>query len=198
MQPAQLPNDLLARPKVQVIGVGEDHLHLRLAQLAGIERLHRRLRPNRHEGWRLDWAMGCDENAGAGGAGGRFDREREVPLRHPVQSTPSTVIVPAVGEQEGPGLSVPGRGWPPALAGGSSLSCAARPPNISSMRSSPELCEIIARRTEPSEATATRMCATPVAACLTPSRRGHSGRTMLWPRSRMRSVVMRGWSSEGR
>src|SRR5687768_15468556 len=66
------------------------------------------------------------------------------------------------------------------------------------MRSSPELCEIIARRTEPSEATSTRMCATPVTACLTPSRRGHSARTMLWPRSRMRSVVMRGWSSEGR
>ena len=49
VQAAQLANQLVAGPEVQVIGVGEDHLRVHRVQIVGVERLHRGERAHRHE-----------------------------------------------------------------------------------------------------------------------------------------------------
>src|SRR5215470_5504293 len=45
----EIANQLVARPKVQVIRVAENHLRTERAQIVRVERLHRRLRSDRHE-----------------------------------------------------------------------------------------------------------------------------------------------------
>ena len=77
VQSAQLAHEIVARAQVQVVGVREDHLRAEGTQLGGIERLHGRERPHRHERRRLDRAVRRAERAGAGPADGMRDGERE-------------------------------------------------------------------------------------------------------------------------
>ena len=77
VQSADLAHERVARPQMQVVGVGEDHLRARLAQVARVERLHRRQRADRHERRRLDGAVRRGEGAGARGAVGRSAMRKE-------------------------------------------------------------------------------------------------------------------------
>jgi hypothetical protein len=77
VEAAHLRDQVIARAQVEVVGVREDHLGARLAELARVEGLHRRLGTDRHEGRRRDGAVRGRENAGAGGAGVGVEREAE-------------------------------------------------------------------------------------------------------------------------
>ena len=56
MDPAELLDDVLARPEVQVVRVAEDDVGAECPNLVGVERLHRSLRADRHERRRADVA----------------------------------------------------------------------------------------------------------------------------------------------
>jgi hypothetical protein len=77
VQPAELPHQLVGRPQVQVVGVGEDHLRPERAKLRGVERLHRGEGAHGHERGRLHRAVRRGEGAGPRAAEGVRDRERE-------------------------------------------------------------------------------------------------------------------------
>ena len=62
-------------PQPQVEGVAEHDLRADLAQLRGRHRLHRAVGADRHEGRRLDLAVGERERAAARGAVGGVERE---------------------------------------------------------------------------------------------------------------------------
>ena len=49
VQPAERGDDIVARAQMQMIRVGEDHLRAGVAQVVGVERLHRRVSAHRHE-----------------------------------------------------------------------------------------------------------------------------------------------------
>ena len=57
MQTAKMPHYLHPWPNEKVVGVPENDLRLKLAQLARAHAFHRALRPDRHEGRRLDRAV---------------------------------------------------------------------------------------------------------------------------------------------
>ena len=76
MQPAEAGDALGGRAQAQVIRVAEDHLRTGGAQVAGRQRLHRRLGPDRHELGRVDRAVGGRDPAEAGATdGGWLERE---------------------------------------------------------------------------------------------------------------------------
>ena len=77
MQSAEIANQLVARPQVQMIRVAENHLRADLAEIDGIERLHRRQRADRHERRRVDDAVRRREAPRARGAGFGVDRKLE-------------------------------------------------------------------------------------------------------------------------
>ena len=70
VQPAELLHDVVARPEKEMIGVGEDDLGAGLAEIVRPQRLHRRVRADRHEDRRVDDAVGGREPAGARGTVG--------------------------------------------------------------------------------------------------------------------------------
>ncbi len=76
VQTAELLDDVLARPEMEVVRVAEDHVGAEAAHLVGVERLDRPLRADGHECRRADLAVGCCENAGARRAVGRLHAER--------------------------------------------------------------------------------------------------------------------------
>jgi hypothetical protein len=76
VQPAELRDEVLARPEMQVVGVAEDDARAERAQLVRVDGLHRPLRPDRHERGRRDVAVRRVEDAGARGAVGRGHGER--------------------------------------------------------------------------------------------------------------------------
>jgi hypothetical protein len=78
MQAAELRDQLVAGPKVQVVGVAEQDRRAELSHLVGIERLHGRLRPDRHERRRRDGAVGRSQLARASRTLSRRDGERVV------------------------------------------------------------------------------------------------------------------------
>src|SRR5256714_10838387 len=57
MKPAKFPDHLESWPNEQMISVPENNLRLELDQLAGADRFHAALRPDRHVGGRLDHAV---------------------------------------------------------------------------------------------------------------------------------------------
>lgn len=61
-------NQLIARPKHQVIGVSKDDARADLVQVTRRQRFNRALRPDRHEDGRFDFAVSCRENAAPGAA----------------------------------------------------------------------------------------------------------------------------------
>ena len=77
MQSAEIANQLVARTQMQMIRVAENHLRAELAQIDGIERLHRRQRADRHERRRVDDAVRRRETTGAPAAGFGVDRKLE-------------------------------------------------------------------------------------------------------------------------
>ncbi len=91
VQAAELLDQLLAGPQVQVVGVAEDDLRAERLELERVERLHRGLRADRHEDGGLDGAVrelerggarrAVDgvEHEGAGRRRGRDARHREAP-----------------------------------------------------------------------------------------------------------------------
>ena len=75
MQPTELLDDVRSRTEVKVVRVREHDGRTERAHFVGMERLHRRLRPDGHERGRRDLAVRGPEHAGAGGAVGRSDAE---------------------------------------------------------------------------------------------------------------------------
>ncbi len=75
VQPAELRDQAVAGPEVQVVRVPEHDLRPEPLQLGRVERLHRGLRPDRHEHRRPHLAVRGREHACAGGAVGRLDAE---------------------------------------------------------------------------------------------------------------------------
>jgi hypothetical protein len=76
MQPTEPGDALGCRAQVQVVRVAEDHLRPRRAQIAGRQRLHGRLRADRHELGRVDRPVGSRELAEACTPdAGRLERE---------------------------------------------------------------------------------------------------------------------------
>ena len=75
MQPAELAHDVMTGAEEEVIRIGEDDLGAGRPQIIGAEALHRPLRRHRHEGRRLDLAVGRAQPSGARGAVGLDDRE---------------------------------------------------------------------------------------------------------------------------
>src|SRR5581483_8278157 len=65
VEAAELGDQLLAGPEMEVVRVAEDDLGADPAQLVGVDRLHRRLRPDRHERRRPHLAVHRAEDAGA-------------------------------------------------------------------------------------------------------------------------------------
>ena len=63
MQSPEARDPLGGRPQAQVIGVAEDHLRTGGVQIAGRQRLHRRLGPDGHELRRVDRSVGGREPA---------------------------------------------------------------------------------------------------------------------------------------
>ena len=66
VQPAELLDQVLAGTEVEVVGVRKDHGRAGLAYLLRVERLHGRLRPDRHEGGGRDVAVGGVDGSDAG------------------------------------------------------------------------------------------------------------------------------------
>ena len=80
MQPAEIANELVARPQMQMVRVAEDHLRADVVQVVRVERLHRRLGADRHERRRLDDAVRRREPSGARAADGLLELERKTSL----------------------------------------------------------------------------------------------------------------------
>ncbi len=57
VEPAELGDQLVAGPEEEVVGVAEDDVRAERPHLVGVERLDRRLRPDRHERRRRDVAV---------------------------------------------------------------------------------------------------------------------------------------------
>jgi hypothetical protein len=76
MEAAELGDHVVARPEVQVVCVAEQDRRPEAAQVGRVERLHRPLRPDRHERGRRHVAVGGVEDACASGTVGRCDLER--------------------------------------------------------------------------------------------------------------------------
>ena len=68
VETAQLPHQLVARPQVQVVGVGENHLRAHGPQVVRVERFDGGQGPHRHERRRLHDSVRRGECAGAGSA----------------------------------------------------------------------------------------------------------------------------------
>src|SRR5262245_58286769 len=75
MQSAELPNQLVARPKVQMIRVPKDHLRAHRPEIVRIKRLHCRLRSHGHEGRRIDRPVRRGETPSAPRSTLRVDEE---------------------------------------------------------------------------------------------------------------------------
>ncbi len=84
VQAAELGDDVLAGAEVEVVGVAEQDLRAERAQLLRVDRLHRPLRPDRHERRRAHLAVRGAEDAGARGAVAGEDLEdaHRVPGNH--------------------------------------------------------------------------------------------------------------------
>jgi hypothetical protein len=63
MQPAQLANQLMSRPQIEMIGIAEQDLTTYIGQIARQHGLHRPLSSHRHEAGRLHLAMRRDQPA---------------------------------------------------------------------------------------------------------------------------------------
>ena len=63
VQAAEPRDPLVARPQVEVVGVGQDDRGADLADVVGVERLDRGVRADRHELRRLDDAVGQRQRA---------------------------------------------------------------------------------------------------------------------------------------
>ena len=72
---AEFLDQLLARAKVQVVGVAEDDVGPERAHLVGMQRLDRALRADRHERGRADVAVRRREHPRASGAVRSLDPE---------------------------------------------------------------------------------------------------------------------------
>jgi len=66
MQPAKVADHLHSWPNEKMVGVSENDLCAEFTQLPRADRLHCALRPDRHEGRRLDHAMRRRQPATAG------------------------------------------------------------------------------------------------------------------------------------
>jgi hypothetical protein len=75
MQATELANEGVAGSEKQVVRVGEHDLGAGRAEIVRPQRLHRRVRADRHEDRRLDHAVGGRQSAGAGRAVGREQLE---------------------------------------------------------------------------------------------------------------------------
>ena len=73
MEPAELGDQLVAGPEEEVVGVAENDVRADRPHLVGVERLDRRLRPDRHEGRGRNVAVRRAEDAGARGPVGGDD-----------------------------------------------------------------------------------------------------------------------------
>ena len=76
VQPAELGDQLVARPEVQVVRVAEHDLRPERAHLVGVQRLDGRLRSDGHEHRRAHLAVRGRQHAGAGGAVASGDAKR--------------------------------------------------------------------------------------------------------------------------
>jgi hypothetical protein len=65
VQPAELADQPVAGPEVQVVGVAEQDLRAEVAHLVGVQRLDGRLRAHRHEDGRSHLAAHGAKHAGA-------------------------------------------------------------------------------------------------------------------------------------
>ena len=66
MQPAQLAYQLMPRPQIKMISIAEQNLAPELMQIPRQHRLHRTLRPHRHEARGFDHTMSRHQTAEAG------------------------------------------------------------------------------------------------------------------------------------
>ncbi len=80
MQPARLPDEVRARPEVQVVGVPEHHPRASGPQVSRSKPLNRALRPDRHERRRLYRTVRRKQDAGPrfAVAGDDLDGDRRV------------------------------------------------------------------------------------------------------------------------
>jgi hypothetical protein len=66
MQSAEITHELVARPQVQVVGVGEDDLGARAPEIAWIETFHAPLGRYGHKGRRVDRSVRSDQATATG------------------------------------------------------------------------------------------------------------------------------------
>ncbi len=76
VEPAELRDEVLPRPEVQVVRVAEEDGRAERAELVRVDSLHRSLRPDGHERRRLDVAVRRVDDTRARGAVGRLEGER--------------------------------------------------------------------------------------------------------------------------
>ena len=72
VQAAKICDQVLAGPKMQMIGVRENNLRAKIFEIMRVQTFDRCLRADRHKDRRLYVAVRCVENAGAGLTVGRF------------------------------------------------------------------------------------------------------------------------------
>ena len=77
MQAAEIADQLVPGPQVEMVRIGENDLRAGFDQVVAGEHLHGCLRADRHEGGRLDRAVRQDEPSGARGAAFPDDLELE-------------------------------------------------------------------------------------------------------------------------
>jgi hypothetical protein len=77
VEAAEVADDLVTRPKEQVVGVGEDDLRAHLLELPRLHRAHGRARRHRHEDRGFDHAMGGVQPPGAGAVALRYQLEHQ-------------------------------------------------------------------------------------------------------------------------
>src|SRR5262249_41115142 len=65
MKPAELLHEVVSRPEEEMVRIGENDLGAGRAEVVRPQRLHRRVRADRHEDWRFDDSVGGRESAGA-------------------------------------------------------------------------------------------------------------------------------------
>jgi len=76
MQPAGSRNQVVARPDMQVVGVGEDDLRVEVEHLGQRDALDRRAGADGHERRRLDHAVGGRQTPSASRSAAACDLER--------------------------------------------------------------------------------------------------------------------------
>ena len=101
VQPAELADQLVARAEVQVVGVAEQDLRAEVAHLVRMQRLHRPLRPDRHEDRRPDLTVRRAQHPGAGRAVGRLHLE-DRPCRAVTRRQTTTLVVRRIRSSGGP------------------------------------------------------------------------------------------------